>query len=102
MQCFIYCSESFKGGPNWKLHQLYLEYNHLSDLPAAVFDEMPNLEKLVLDGNSKLSLKRKLFSSNLDRLKILSIDDCNISNLDDDLFDDLMSVYIYAIFLWPF
>uniref|UniRef100_F1L2C8 Leucine-rich repeat-containing protein 70 n=1 Tax=Ascaris suum TaxID=6253 RepID=F1L2C8_ASCSU len=95
-------SESFKGGPNWKLHQLYLEYNHLSDLPAAVFDEMPNLEKLVLDGNSKLSLKRKLFSSNLDRLKILSIDDCNISNLDDDLFDDLISLEELSIRNNPF
>uniref|UniRef100_A0A914S0M9 Uncharacterized protein n=1 Tax=Parascaris equorum TaxID=6256 RepID=A0A914S0M9_PAREQ len=71
-------TESFKGGPNWKLHQLYLEYNHLSDLPAA------------------------LFSSNLDRLKMLSIDDCNISNLDDDLFDDLISLEELSVRNNPF
>ncbi|VDM41751.1 unnamed protein product [Toxocara canis] len=82
-------SESFKGGPNWKLHQLYVEYNDLTELPASLFEEMPNLEKLVLDGNRKLRLTRELFGSNLSNLKILSLDNCSLSQLDEDLFDDL-------------
>ncbi|VDK48029.1 unnamed protein product [Anisakis simplex] len=78
-------------GTLWNMHQLYLDWNYFTELPD-IFEELPNLEKLVLDGNKKLKLSKKHLSSHLNKLKLLSLDGCNLKKLDDDLFDDLTSL----------
>lgn len=70
------------------LHQLYLDYNYIKQLDDGIFDKLVNLNKLVLDGNRELQLTRKTFG-NLENLKTISLDDCGLKTLDEDIFKKL-------------
>ncbi|KAH7730230.1 Protein LRON-7 a [Aphelenchoides avenae] len=74
------------------LHQLYLDGNGITQLPYGVFDNLYNLKRLVLDGNSGLQISRQTFGLALEFLEELSLDYCDISSLDDDTFDSLKNL----------
>lgn len=72
------------------LHQLYLGDNSIKTLPDDAFDDLVNLNKLVLDHNENLTLTKKTFGSGLAKLEKLSLDYCNIATLEDGVFDKLV------------
>lgn len=61
----------------------------LTNLSNDLFKKLSNLEKIVLDGNQNLIITRDIFKKNLDKLRTLSMNDCNLKDLDEDLFDEL-------------
>lgn len=83
--------ESFCGGPNWNLRELYLNNNPLKSVKN-IFEEMPHLEKLVLDEVVGLDLQETFSGFSLTHLKYLSLQNCNITSLPDDIFQDMMLV----------
>ncbi|VDN18385.1 unnamed protein product [Gongylonema pulchrum] len=60
---------SFRGGPSWNLKELYLNGNPLKELN--IFDELPNLEKLVLDEVTGLDFQKTFSGHSLKHLKNL-------------------------------
>ncbi|KAI1732229.1 leucine rich repeat domain-containing protein [Ditylenchus destructor] len=71
------------------LHQLYLDNNRIKNLDDGIFDNLKNLNKLVLDGNKGLRLTPKTFGRGLKRLRILSMDNCGFDTLDPEVFANL-------------
>lgn len=71
------------------LHQLYLDNNRITHLDDGIFDNLKNLNKLVLDGNKGLRLTPKTFGRGLKRLRTLSMDNCGFDTLDSEVFTNL-------------
>ena len=74
------------------LHQLFLAENEIKKIPASAFTNLVNLNKLVLDGNVGITITKNTFPTALSNLEILSLDGCNISKLDDNVFENLLSL----------
>lgn len=75
------------------LNYLRLDSNAISnDLADGIFDNLLNLKTLVLDKNKDIKLSNKIFTSRLKNLKNLSLDDCNLKNLQGDLFVNLINL----------
>ncbi|VDM64072.1 unnamed protein product, partial [Angiostrongylus costaricensis] len=70
-----------------ELHQLFLDNNKIINLEDGVFEHLPNLRKLVLDGN-KIRLRAEIFDG-LNALEELSLDYCGIDNLNVNAFESL-------------
>uniref|UniRef100_A0AC34GR30 LRRCT domain-containing protein n=1 Tax=Panagrolaimus sp. ES5 TaxID=591445 RepID=A0AC34GR30_9BILA len=74
------------------LHQLFLDDNKIVKIHPSTFEELKNLTKLVLDGNVGIQLSKNTFPTALAKLEILSLDRCNISKLEDNVFENLLSL----------
>uniref|UniRef100_A0A914YQ39 Uncharacterized protein n=1 Tax=Panagrolaimus superbus TaxID=310955 RepID=A0A914YQ39_9BILA len=72
------------------LHQLFLDDNEIIKIHPTTFEELKNLTKLVLDGNNGIQLSKNTFPTALANLEILSLDRCNITKFDDDVFENLV------------
>lgn len=72
----------------WVLH---LGNNNLSSISATTFQHFTNLSFLDLGYNPKIApfIRKDLFPETLATLKFLSLTSCNITHLDDDVFDNL-------------
>ncbi|VDN27596.1 unnamed protein product [Gongylonema pulchrum] len=81
---------SFRGGPSWNLKELYLNGNPLKELN--IFDELPNLEKLVLDEVTGLDFQETFSGHSLKHLKYLSLQNCNLTSLPDDIFQGMINL----------
>jgi Leucine-rich repeat (LRR) protein len=71
------------------LEELYLPYNMITKLDYPVFDPLEKLKRLVLDGNPDLGLTSNTFGVELKQLSTLSLDNCKISSLPNDVFSKL-------------
>ncbi|KAH7696030.1 Protein LRON-7 a [Aphelenchoides avenae] len=68
------------------LHKLHLDDNHITTLPEGIFDSLKSLTKLVLDMNHNLTITPKTFGNGLAKLEELSLDYCNLTNIENGTF----------------
>ncbi|KAH7719118.1 Protein LRON-7 b [Aphelenchoides avenae] len=74
------------------LRLLALDDNHIRTLPERVFDSLKNLKRLVLDRNFNLRITSRTFGSGLAKLEELSLDYCNLTNIENGTFAALTSL----------
>ena len=74
-----------------QLKRLDLNNNHVTALPAGIFDDFSNLESLGLERNSLTSLPVGIFD-NLSSLQVLYLQDNNFSSLSPGLLDKLINL----------
>jgi len=75
------------------LDRLDLDYNRqLTKVSDGFFDNLSHLKTLVLDGNKRLILTKNSFGKGLENLEVLSMDDCNLQNLPNGVFDNLLKL----------
>ncbi|MFH4973851.1 hypothetical protein AB6A40_000560 [Gnathostoma spinigerum] len=83
---------AFDGSLSWDLNELYLDFNQLKKLPNDAFRGLTNLKKLVLDYNEELQVTASVFGRSIQNLKSLSLDHCGFRTLDNNIFDELISL----------
>ena len=83
------------------LTTLNLGYNNLASLPNGVFDNLANLQSLLLSSNRLTSLQADIFDQ-LTNLRILNMQSNMIAILPQNLFDELQSLtqlFLYSTHL---
>ncbi|KAI6224152.1 hypothetical protein M3Y95_00852900 [Aphelenchoides besseyi] len=84
------------------LQHLQLDHNRLSSLPNRVFDCLENLDTLILDENPQLTLTNQTFGRGLRKLKTLSLNQCELTDLPAELFLELRNLRSLSLIGNPF